>query len=108
MWVGHSCPTPLTLPVWVGHTCPRLLLLILDQSPNEARPRRHRPHRRHPQPPRSTSSHLRRSPARSPRPALQLLARHHRSRMAPPPRLAPRSPTPHPPPHPHPRPPPPT
>jgi hypothetical protein len=45
VWVGHSCPTPLTLrlilplplrlnlPVWVGHSCPtpltlRLILLL--------------------------------------------------------------------------------
>jgi len=39
VWVGHSCPTPLTLglvlqlilglPVWVGHSCPTLLTLGL-------------------------------------------------------------------------------
>ena len=39
VWVGHSCPTLLTLvlplllvlvlPMWVGHSCPTLLTLVL-------------------------------------------------------------------------------
>ena len=43
MWVGHSCPTPLTLgltlplvlglPVWVGHSCPTLLTLGFEVDP---------------------------------------------------------------------------
>ena len=40
VWVGHSCPTPLTLglglflllqlPVWVGHSCPTPLTLGVE------------------------------------------------------------------------------